>query len=271
MNFKKYFSEISSKNFLFYLLIDSLSATFIILLFFGFGKLLEYKAKTLSNGMSVEELKLSLLSGTVEFNQQYYLQIRNFALLIIFGTIIVIILTLIIYSLSRKIVWHRLLSQKFSGHKVWKWSLLLLMLFLALIIFTLVYKMFIILISSFTISSSNIISFVAVKLLNAIFLTTFLFFMLLLEYNFSKNSLIWNSVGQSLRWKPVWKVYLLSIIVWFLISIIIFIIISNPLMFVLERYLISSIILNTLILILFVIWIRTLIVDNMNSFEKMSS
>ena len=99
------------------LVIDAITLPIIILLWLGLGKILNKLAYSLSQGRSLEDLKLALLSSP-EAAQTFIASTKYFTIVLIAGTLITFILTLIIFSLSRSLIW----STKFDKKKYWKWN-----------------------------------------------------------------------------------------------------------------------------------------------------
>lgn len=237
------------KELWFTLAIDSLTVFFVYLLFSGLGKILTIKAKAIGQGMTLEQLKVALLTGTAEANKLFYLNARNFVLYFIIGTILVLFLSLVIYSLSRKLIWQRLAKEHFMASNFWRWALLALVQIFVIIIFGLVYLAINLLFSFF---GNGLMSSLAFSLLAAIFFTAILCFLFISELSFTKTGKVWPSILNFSPWKKFWNVWLLSAIAWFLLRIIV----SYPLGWINKVSIIASDLAGILILLIFISGLR---------------
>lgn len=237
------------KEFWFTLILDSLTVLFIYLLFSGFGKILAIKAKAISQGMTVEQLKVALLTGTAEANKLFYLNARSFVLYFVIGILAVISLSLLIYSLSRKLIWQKLAKEHFLANNLWKWALLGVIQTILISVIALIYAAINLSLSAF---GAGLIISIIFALMGALFLTTILCFLFLSEISFSKTGKIWQSVLDFSSWKKAWKLWLLSAIIWFILRIVL----SYPLGWINRYSNIASNIVGILILLIFISWLR---------------
>ena len=127
-----------NKKYWYTFIVDGLTFFFITLLFLGLGKILEKKAYAISQGKTTEQLKALLLSGSVETNKLFLANIKSFTFYLVLGIVVALIVSLFIYSLSRTLVWNKLLKQK--SKKYWSWAGLSVILTIVLFLYLLFYK-----------------------------------------------------------------------------------------------------------------------------------
>ena len=202
------------KEYWYTLIVDGL---FLGILAFGlylFNELITKKAYLISDGKSVDQIKQMLLSMDPVKAQAFLDTLRSFVFTFMIGTVILVVGSLLLYSLSRKLIWNYLTKHK---TRYWKWNVLNLVLIIPLLIYLIIFGLVKLILNSLIILIKNksLISFLDSSI-NLFFLLTFITFGFLVYYNFSKKYEAWNSIGKSFhlirkRWVRIWPLFLLSL------------------------------------------------------------
>ncbi len=243
-------------------LVDAFILALIVGAFWSFGSLLTAKAYAISGGKSVEELKMGLLSGSLEYNQNLLRNIQIFTYTLIGGGILLLVMALFGFSWSRAIVWYEITKQKLTRNNYWRWnalSLILLFIFIILagfyVVFRIVFNLLLFFINNQT--AFNIIN----KVLLAIFLMAFLFWVFLAGHSFAQKYRVWESLGNAfhlikLHWSNLWKAYLFSLGTLLIITVILYL-----LNWLLRFYPTVYNIINIVVLLLFLSWMRLYVIE----------
>ena len=254
---KKYQKSFTfSKSFRRNFIVDVLTVVVITLLFLGFGAFLEQKANEISDGKSIEQLKVDLLAGDVESNQLFVDNIRSFTYYFVGGGIILLLLTFILFSYSRQLIWKN--SLKIN----WKWNGIILILLILFILYLLFYALVRLIVNSYLTFGNQTSADIFSQSLNAFFFLIFITFTFLTYYNFVHKNKVWETIGSTfslikVKWAILWKSFLLIVLTGIIISIITYYI-QKQLIFQ-PAWVTSS--LSIGILLLFLSWTRLYLVD----------
>lgn len=266
--FQNYFNSFHvGKKFWLLFLIDGLAVSIITLLWLILGNMLTAKAYAISGGKSVEELKMLILSGSLETNQLLLSNIKTFVFTFYIGVIAAIIVTLLLFSLSRMIVWEKIINSTFSWKNFKKWNGLILAFLLLMLVYGLVWVMVRLIVNIF-INLMNETAFIILsQVINFIFIIAGICFMFLLFRTFQKTHQVWHSIGDTFHvikvsWSKLWKQYLFilftGLIIGFIVSYL------QRFFFQLPNWLFPLI--STLIFLLFFSWMRMYVL-NLNKHE----
>ena len=259
MSFQEYLHSFRfGKRFIYTLSIDALLFAIITIMFFTFSQLLKARANAISGGRSPEELKAALLTGSIENSQAFLSHVKIFALVMIFGFILVIVATLLLISLSRSMVWHHLFAQPFSRKKYWRWNLMTLLLGGFAVIFVLLYALVRVLVNILLPLRNDTMYALMVQFLNGLFFISFLFVAGSIYYSFVQRYTVFESVGQGfsllkLRWSKVWRVFFLVLLTGTVISFMTYYLQKT---FLLYQPPWLNAVIGIIILLLFLSWLR---------------
>ena len=205
--------------------IEAITVTLLTLLFVTFGRLLNSRAMAISGGKSVEELKAALIAGTVEANQAFLTNIKVFTFLLVLGTIVVVMVALLLWSLSQALVWAAVLKTSFSRKRYWRWNGLTLVVVLLIIPYFLSFALIKSLANLIIPSGYQQASFIIGNSISFIFLMAYLLFLCGFSSVFAQRYKVWESLGHTFRlfkarWNSVWKMFLLALGTGLLLSVI---------------------------------------------------
>jgi len=232
------------------LLLDVFSYGLIGLLWLIFGLITNDKAYAMSQGKTTEELKQLLLSNP-EQAQAFLTNIQGFVITFVVGLVIVIIGSIMIYSFSRKLIWDYLTKKK---TKFWKWNWLTLMLIILLIIYLLLFGLIktAILYLIILFNNQTLLSWFNM-LLSIVGIFTFILFIFLAYYSFSRKYKVWESLGDTFqllkeKWPRLWRM---------LVFVLLTIIITTLILWLVNKYLISvGLWINLVVFLILVVWMR---------------
>jgi hypothetical protein len=237
-------------------LIEAVFFTIIFSLGSFFSWMLNSKIKEFSNGQTPEQLRLLLASMEPDQMNVFMTQIQSYLMFFLVGAIIILVLTLILYSLSRSLIWNKLVHNKFTFNKWKKWILLSVALLIPLIMFLIVYAVVKIVLNVILVSliSDNTVLIIFNLIINYGLFLFLLIFIFLVFYSFAKNNKVWSSIGNAFGLIKIklWKYYLFVLIVSLLINVI--------------AYLYSLItswgtgVVNLLLVVIFLSWARMYLV-----------
>jgi len=191
-------------------LLDLITIGLILVIFFSFTGFLNMQAEKMNGGLSSEELKVQLLEGSGNFNQEYLNKTRAFALIFSIGSILVILGTLFLFSYSRKLVWQVYTNKK---SKYWKWNWVSLILILASVIYFLLVSVIELLINMIFNITNQVVYFYFSKTINSIFLFIYLIFMFFTFIHFNSSYKVWASFNSAFKlirrkWPDLWMAFL---------------------------------------------------------------
>ena len=221
--------------------IDVVSTALITALFWGYGSILGAKAYALSGGQSVEQLKNSLLTGTLENSQIFLAKIKLFTILFIGGAIAIIIITVLVYSLSRAILWYHLMDLSFQHY--WKWNGMAILLGFMLLPYTLLVFLFRYLVNSLIPIRSQLLFSIVDGISISIFIYLFLILTFAITLSFVEKYRVWEAIGHGFyllkkNRSKLWKTFLFALLIGLLINIKVSLLqtqIPSPLIFAIVR------------------------------------
>lgn len=242
---------------------DAITIGLLFMLLFSFSNVLEGKAMGLLQGQdSVEDLQAYFLTAPAEELESYASEIKGFVIVFIISLILILALSLIIYSLSRSLLWHHLLKKKFTFKEFWKWNWLNLFILLAVfiysLIFTIIKAIIMVLVTVFnvphlTLSVDYILSFFALIFFLILLFLTYKNFVK--EYKLFKSiKLAFNDLGK--KWSSLWPTLLGSFIIAALITFLMYVVGLQ-----LQLYPIPLMIVNFVVTFLFLSWFRVYLLD----------
>jgi len=198
------------------------------------GNILTNRAYVISGGKTVEQLKIIMASGSLEGNQLLLSNIQSFVYFMIFGTIAALIITVMLYSLSRMLVWEKVIKNNFSWKNFKLWNGLTLVLCLLAIVYFLIFAAIKLILNFFTILLGETLFITFAKIIDNFFFIVFIIFMYALYLSFSESHKVWQSVGQAFHlikaeWSRLWKMFILAVLT---------IVIVTLLLYFLQRFLI---------------------------------
>ncbi len=245
-------------RFLYTFIIDGVIVTLLLFLFLGFGKLLEAKAYAISGGKTVEEVKMALLSATPETAELFLQNVKTFAYLFILGSIIVVILALFLFSLSRAVLWYHLLHKKLTAKNYWRWNIITLVMLLLLIPYLLLLLLLRLGINILLPISSDTTYTIVTQGVSFLFVVFFFVILFLVYHSFAERYKVWESLGQAfhqfkVRGRALWMVFLFSFLTGIIISLLFSLIKNKFLLY--QTPLVQSII-GAGVLLLFLSWMR---------------
>lgn len=203
------------KAHLYTLLVDAgfVGVMFLVLSFFG--NLIRKKAELISQGKTAEQLQEMLLSMQPGEAEAYLAGLQGFVITFIIGIIVTVVGGLLLYSLSRKLVWSHLLGEKFNKKRYWRWNLLNLALIIPLLLYFLAFGLVRLMLGYlFSLFKSQVVLSTFYNIANLFLLFILLIFVFLVYYNFNKNYKVWEGIGKAfnlmkIRWKRIWPMLLL--------------------------------------------------------------
>ena len=227
---KVFFDSFKLNSKLFYtFVIDAFTFIFITLMLLGLGELLKWQSLVISQGKTPEELKVMLLSGTVESSQAFLSQIKLLLFFLIFGLLLFLILALLIFSLSRALIWLKLFNKKFSWKKYWSWNLMTIVLTFLALIYLVFYGIARIVLNIFVLMGGEKTYLVIKYSTFGFFLFSFIILMFLVYYSFAEKGVVWHSVGNAFvllgkYWSRLWKMFILILLTWLVLQGVVFLI-----------------------------------------------
>jgi hypothetical protein len=210
------------------LLIDAgfLGVMFTVISFFG--NLIKKKAEMLSQGQTAEQLPQMLLNMQTVESEVFLASMQSFVITFIIGIVVILVGGLLLYSLTRKLIWDYLLQKKFNKKTYWRWNLLNLALIIPAIFYFLAFG-FINLSLGYLFAKLNSQAILSAfyGLANLFLLFILVVFIFLVYYNFAKDYKVWESVGKAFslikeKWNKIGTMFLfilgtaviLSLVLW---------------------------------------------------------
>lgn len=136
-NFMDSFSD--KKDFLYFSLADLVTFSLIFVVFSWFTAYIQQKSVEVMQGKTLEELQQALSSSNPEQVLPLLSDIRSFLIGAVIGVVLLAVLSVFLFSLSRAVVWYHVNHKKVTRKTYWRWNLLNVSLFLPLLLFGLVF------------------------------------------------------------------------------------------------------------------------------------
>ena len=203
--------------------IDLLFLGISYLLLTGYGKILQNKMATVSNGQTIEQLKQLLLT-TPEVAEALRASLLSLLLLFFVGGGLVLLLLLLFYSFTRGLIWNYLNGTKITFKNYWRWNflnILLLFLLIPLFIVFAIIKFSL----TFLLTEGTTFTIVIDQGISLFFITTIFFFAFLLYLSFVNNYRIWKAVEKVFntiksRWTSIWRSFLLFFVAFIVLNLL---------------------------------------------------
>lgn len=205
--------------------VDAVTFIIIFLLIFGFASVLNAKAMNITEGKSVDELKLELLSGQVEKSEAFLSSLKVFTYALIGGSILVFFLSILLFSYSRQYVWKVL--HHGSTKIEWRWNGMTLLVLIFLIIFIVMYGLLRLILNSLLIFQTETAAALFSQSINAVAFLLFVLFAMLCYHSFAHTKKVWNAMGNMFQkvkdtWKKLSVAFVLIALMGVIISVILF-------------------------------------------------
>ncbi|GEM_PF-5367709 len=202
--------------------IDTVAIGALFLIWYVFLQILTKLAYNMSGGKTIEDIKAQILLGSPEMQQALLTSIKTFVLVSIIGTIVLIGLTLLLFSYSRLFLWKELVHAK---HKLGKWVALLLLLLVFLVVYVVIVILLKYIVSLALGNISNTLFLIVNTLFNFSFMLVGILFVNLAFYTFTHTAKILESVANTFhlirtKWSILWKAFLLMLVTGIIISLL---------------------------------------------------
>ena len=270
MHFKNYLNSFKvKKTFWYTLTVDFIFFVIFTLIFATFGAYVQRKSYSLTGGKSPAEIQ-QLMLASPEQAAVFLTQIKSFLSFVIIGAIILITVSLLLYSLSRALIWYKLNGKKLTKKNYWRWNALNLALIFPLFIFAIAFLIIKLLMSllleffltfnlQFYYANTTFVEFTTTIFngLVSFFLSLFIIiFILLFYYSYTHKNKVWVSIGSAFglfkkKWKQIWVILLFGLLTGVVLTLI-----TYPLKQLLIYNPIISTILQLIIGLLFINWLR---------------
>ena len=189
--------------------------------------------------------------------QQNLTEIANLYTVFGVSVITILILSFAIYAVGRNYLWSKLTQTTFNFKKSTKWLLLPLIFVLLLIPYIAISFLFRILFSYLAgLFNNQLFATIVLNYLNLLLIIIFTIFIFLYHYYFRKKPEIWSSIGHSFDLiQKRWQSFSFLLLYSFLVGVIINLILLIPGVY-LPYYFTLNEVLNTLVIILYLGWLR---------------
>lgn len=243
----------SGKKILETFLIDAAGWAIIVYFLTLFNTLMQGKVHALTGGRSVEELKTALLAQTIENSDAFLRNVQAFTYFFIIGSVLLVVLVLLAYSLAQQFIWSRLTAKPFRPS--WKWLGLTLGQLLLLLPYSLIYALLRIIINLLPLQNPTVFTALS-KGSSFLFLLGFLLYSYVASFSLAQNQQVWEALGKGFqgiksRWSSVGKLFLLATVV---------ALVLNVLLWLIQRLLLPTPTIFTLLgaaaLLLYLAWLR---------------
>lgn len=193
LHLKTYLNTFREKKILTTFLIDALLTGILYFLFVAFGSLIQKKALLLTNGQAPEKIQEMLLTNP-EQAQSFLAGLQSFLFLFIGGLILLLAITILLYSLAQFLIWNHLLNKKTT---YWRWNMLNLALIIPSLVYLLLFLVIKILLNAVLplLKSPTLINFLN-NIIIFFFLFVFVLFLFLTYYSFAHKYKVWESIGE---------------------------------------------------------------------------
>ncbi|MBR9683051.1 hypothetical protein GOV03_00750, partial [Candidatus Woesearchaeota archaeon] len=179
------------------LLVDAGFIGVMFLLISYFGNLLQETALAIGNGKTTEQIQQMLISSP-EQAEVFLASLKGLVFTFAAGAAAVFIGGLLLYSLSRKLIWDYLLKKKFNKRTYWKWNSLNLVLTIMAVVYLFVSGLFRLLIEYlFSIFKNQTMLDIIYNFTNLVILFAFVVFLFLVYHSFAKKYKVWGSIGEA--------------------------------------------------------------------------
>lgn len=250
-------------------LIDFIIINIILALFFCFNAYNQNKSLALTKGRTTEQLKQILVNNPDQL-AIYLTQLKSFLLMFFAGLILLVILSLALYSLSNALIWNYLTKKKTTWKNIGRWSILNLAIIIPLLLYGISYlvlNLFLgyLVYSLLTLSpqfySAHLTAlelfrqllFGSFSLFFAVLALTFIF---LIYYSFTQKYKVWSSIGEAFgtiknQWPKIWRLLFFALLTGIILTIV-----AYPLKSIISNQPLAITMFQIIISILFIAWLR---------------
>jgi len=262
---KDYYNSFTfNKKFWRTFIIDVVAILLIIVIFLSLSSIIEKTAYDISGGKSVDELKFLLLTGTEEGAKEFLSNITSFVYTLIAGLLVAVTISLVLFSLSRNLIWSTILEQKFNLRKFWRWNLLNIVLIVFFAVYITLYLILRTVLNSFFKFTTETKAVIYSNSLNAFFFLIFIIFLFLTYYIFSHKNKVWETIGATFHLMKVKfgllsKTFIFIVTTGIILSLIIYFIKKSSVLLPSQ----TTMFVEIIILLLFLAWARIYLVKSM--------
>jgi hypothetical protein len=185
------------KEYLFTLAVDAGTFGILWLLFSWLSDMIKKKSMALPATILTPEQAQQMLMTAPEQLSQYVMQVKSFLVFSAIGAVLLIIVTFLLISLSRTLLWNKLLNKTLSLRRYGKWMLLHLTLLIPLLgffVFYVVIKLGGAVIFALLTKNVSLFSFIQ-GLLDLTFFIVSMNYLFLSYMHFTRTHRIWKSIG----------------------------------------------------------------------------
>ncbi len=257
--FREYWNSLDvKKNYWLTLIADTIYFLFCFFSLTIFFQILRKKSLVFTQGRTPQQIQELLLSGELGPVETYLSAVKTYALTMSLGFIVLAVSLLLLYSLTKSLIWNYLLGSKLNKKTYWRWNWLNIFLFLALLIYLIPGALLVfiteIIVSALTFNAT--VLEVVKSLITFFLIILFLTFIFLCYYSFTKKYRVFESVGQAfhlckVHWKKLLKMLLLTLLTGAALSSII-ILLSKVFLYI-QPWLT---VINFIISLMFLAWMR---------------
>ena len=194
---KAYLGSWKSKRITHGFLVDVATVGVLTAILFIFNRILTAIVGPLAQFGSEEQIQQALLSASPEEAQALFASLQSFMYVFLIGIMIVIPVSLFLYSYSRSYLWGKLLHKK---TKFWRWNALMLTLIIIGAMYTLaasLLNLILTLILSSFLTPSLLI--VAQSIISSFFIVLFIMLLFLVFKEFTHRYKVFESVGNAIQ------------------------------------------------------------------------
>lgn len=253
---KKYINSLKQTKILKGFFVDILFGLALFIISGVVAFLLQKKSGTLQN-VSLQNLKEQLLSSP-EIAQALITDLRSFLVILIIGILVLTVGSLLLFSLTRSLIWNNLLKKKSSKKNYWRWNIFLVLVPFHLLPYFILY-FFVKSIINVLFSSSTFLTVINAFLTIALFII-FPILLFILMYSFTQEYKVWKSFATTYelikqKWSKIKCLYLFALGT---------AVVLNCILFITEKFISVSII-TGILFILYLAWLRVYVVQTLNS------
>lgn len=112
------------KDFAYTFAADIITFSLIFVVFSWFAAYVQQRSVTLMGGKSPEELSQILASAAPAQLLPFMSEVKTFLLTMFLGVLVLVVLSFLLFSYSRAVIWNHLENKKVTKKNYWRWNLL---------------------------------------------------------------------------------------------------------------------------------------------------
>ena len=265
LNLKGYLDSFRDKYIVLSTVVDVVFFAVMGPILYLFKLFTDSKTQEFLGGRTQQQLQ-DVIVNNPEQGQIIAQQLQSFMINFGLGVILIVLLSLFLFSLTRGYLWNKLLNKNFTKKKYWRWNSLNL----ALILPTLIYLVFVFIVRIIYLQTYSAInnqaafSFIS-EIISLVLIVIYLIFLFLIYYSFTFRYKVWQSIGEGFklvktRWNTIWRSF-----IFMLITLVILTVITSLLtrLFPFQETLLIYV--DSVLLILFVAWMRVYLLRRIHS------